>query len=71
MVWTREKERKLLDLLFEKVNLGRKGEGGFQKEAWTSIEKIFNEDLKLNLGKENFKNKLKTWKARYRVMKEL
>lgn len=71
VIWTREMERKLLDLLLEQVQLGRKGEGGFRKEAWTAIEKKFNEDLKLNLGKENFKNKLKTWKAGYRVMKEL
>ena len=64
-------ERKLLDLLLEKVSLGRKGQGGFRKEAWTTIERRFNEDLKLNLGRDNFKNKLKTWKSMYRVMKEL
>ena len=71
VVWTRDMERKLLDFLLEQVTLGRKGEGGFRKEVWTSIERRFNEDLKLNLGRENFKNKLKTWKSVYRVMKEL
>ena len=71
VVWTREMERKLLDLLLEQVTLGRKGEGGFKKEAWTAIERRFNEDLKLNLGRDNFKNKLKMWKSVYRVMKEL
>ena len=42
VVWTREMERKLLDFLIEQVNLGRKGEGGFRKEAWTIVEKRFN-----------------------------
>jgi hypothetical protein len=27
--------------------------------------------MKMNLGKENFKNKLKTWKQGYRMKKEL
>ena len=71
VVWSREMERKLLDLLLEQVTLGRKAKGGFRKEAWTAIERRFNEELKLNLGRDNFKNKLKTWKSVYRIMKEL
>jgi hypothetical protein len=59
---------KVLDFLLEKVTLGRKGEGGFWEEAWTSIERRFNEELKLNLGRDNFKNKLKMWKSVYRIM---
>ena len=55
----------------EQVNLGRKGEGGFRKDAWTAIERKFNAELNLHLSKDNFKNKLKTWKLAYRVMKEL
>ncbi len=53
-------KQKLMDLLLEQVILGRKGEGGFRKEAWTVIERRFNEELKLNLGREIFLNKLKT-----------
>lgn len=60
-----------MDFLHEQVQLGRKGEGGFRKEAWTAIERRFNEDMKMNLGRENFKNKLKTWKQGYIIMKEL
>ena len=71
VVWTKEMERKLLDLLLEQVNLGRKGDGGFRREAWSAIERRFNTELKLNLGKENFRNKLKTWKTGYRIMKDL
>ena len=59
VLWSREMEQKFLDLLQEQVQLGRKGEGGFKKEAWTAIERRFNEDLKQNLGKDNLKNKLK------------
>ena len=62
VVWAREMEQKFLDLLFEQIQLGRKGDGGFKKEAWTVIQKKFNEDMHMNLGKDNFKNKLKMWK---------
>lgn len=51
--------------------MGQKGEVGFRKEAWITIENKFNADLKLKLSKDNFKNKLKTWKVGYRIMKEL
>ena len=71
VLWTREMEKKLLDLLLEKIQLGRKGDGGFRKEAWNAIAKKFNEDMNMNLGKDNFKNKLKTWKKGFRIMKEL
>ena len=71
VLWTREMEHKYLELLQEQVNLGRKGEGGFRKDAWTAIERKFNAELNLHLSKDNFKNKLKTWKLAYRVMKEL
>ena len=64
-------EQKILDILHEQVVLGRKGDGGFQKEAWTIIERRFNEDMKMNLVRDNFKNKLKTWKQGYRIMKDL
>lgn len=64
-------ERKFLDLLLEQVHLGRKGEGGFKKEAWTAIERTFNAAMNLNLSQDNFKNKLKTWKVGYKVMKDL
>jgi hypothetical protein len=53
------------------VQLGKKAEGGFKKEAWTAIERRFNNEMKMKLSKENFKNKLKTWKQGYRVMKDL
>lgn len=70
-LWTREMERKFLDLLHEQVQLGRKGEGTFKKEAWTAIGRRFNGELNLNLSKDNFKNKLKTWKQGYKIMEEL
>ena len=71
VVWSKEMEHKLIDLLLEQIQLGRKGEGGFKKEAWTTIQRKFNEEIKMNLGKDNFKNKYKTWKQDYRMMKEL
>ena len=71
VVWTRDMEQKLLDILIEQVTLRRKGEGGFRKEAWSSIERRFNLDMKMNLVRGNFKNKLKTWKQAYRMMKDL
>ena len=71
VVWSKEMERKLIDLLLEQIQLGRKGEGGFKKEAWMAIQRKFNEEMKMNLGKDNFKNKYKTWKQGYRMMKEL
>ena len=71
VLWSREMEQKFLDLLQEQVQLGWKGEGGFKKEAWTTIEWHFNEDLKKNLSKDNLKNKLKMWKVGFRIMKDL
>ena len=49
-MWTKPMERKFLDLLLEQVHLGRKGEGGFKKEAWTVIERTFNAAMDLNLS---------------------
>ena len=69
--WKPLMERKFLDLLHEQVALGRKAEGGFKKEAWTAIERKFNAELHMNLTRDNFKNKMKTWKIGYRIMKEL
>ena len=71
VVWSKEMERKSIDFLLEQIQLGRKGEGGFKKEAWMAIQRKFNEEMKMNLGKDNFKNKYKTWKQGYRMMKEL
>ena len=71
VLWSREMERKFLDLLLEQVQLGQKAEGRFKKEAWTAIERRFNEDLKQNLTRDNLKNKLKTWKMGFRMMKDL
>ena len=70
ILWTWKMEHKYLELLQEQVHLGRKGEGGFRKDAWIAIERKFNTELNLHLSKDNFKNKLKTWKLAYRVMKE-
>lgn len=71
VVWTQDMERKLLDILLEQVILGRKGEGGFRTQAWSCIERRFNLDKKMNLVRDNFKNKLKAWKQAYRMMKDL
>ena len=49
-MWTKSMERKFLDLLLEQVHLGRKGEGGFKKEAWTAIERTFNSAMNSNLS---------------------
>ena len=64
-------ECKFLEFLLEQVHLERKGEGGFKKEAWTTIERTFNVGMNLNLSQNHFKNKLKTWKVGYKVMKDL
>ena len=71
VLWSREMECKFLDLLLEQVQLGQKAEGRFKKEAWTAIEQRFNEDLKQNLIRDNLKNKIKTWKMGFRMMKDL
>ena len=49
-MWTKLMHCKFLDLLLEQVYLGRKGEGGFKKEAWTTIERTFNEGMNSNLS---------------------
>ena len=60
VVWSKEMEHKLIDFLLEKIQLGRKAEGGFKKIAWTVVEKKFHEEMNFNLIRDNFKNKLKT-----------
>ena len=52
-----------LDLMHKQVTLGRTGEGGFRKEVWKATERKFNGEMNMNLSKDNFKNKLKTWKT--------
>lgn len=71
MIWTKRMERVFLDFLIDQVHLGRKCEGGFKKEAWAAIERQFNVELTMNLSKDQFKNKLKTWKQGFKLVRDL
>lgn len=61
----------LTDLLLEQVYLGRKIDNGFHKDAWKDVVPGFNARCRMKLGKEHFKNRLRTWRKIYLSVKAL
>eukprot|EP00268_Persea_americana_P061443 TRINITY_DN7764_c0_g1_i3.p1 TRINITY_DN7764_c0_g1~~TRINITY_DN7764_c0_g1_i3.p1 ORF type:complete len:600 (+),score=85.66 TRINITY_DN7764_c0_g1_i3:96-1802(+) len=71
IMWTSTMDGCLTDLLLEQVYLGRKIDNGFHKDAWKVVVPAFNARCGMKLGKEHFKNRLRTWRKIYLSVKAL
>lgn len=69
--WTDEMDRCLTQLLVQQVMLGNKLDKNFKPVAYMAALTVLNEKFGLDLTKENIRNRLKTWKKQYGLVKEL
>ncbi|XP_011627000.1 L10-interacting MYB domain-containing protein-like [Amborella trichopoda] len=61
----------LLELLVEQCLLIKKPESAFKNEQWSAIEEKFNINLGMNLRRDTFNNKLRTWPNNYKTIKKM
>ena len=64
-------DRCLTEQLVEQVTLGNKLQKSFKPVAFRAALSVLNKRFPLDLTTENIKNRLKTWKKQYRLVKEL
>ncbi|KAJ4970275.1 hypothetical protein NE237_003374 [Protea cynaroides] len=71
IVWTNEMDRCLTEILVDQVKKGNKKDKFLNNMAYVAAVRELNERFSLNLSKDHVRNRLKTWKKQYGVMKEL
>ncbi|KAF2291812.1 hypothetical protein GH714_035703 [Hevea brasiliensis] len=69
--WTEEMDHCLTELLLEQVLLGNRLAKNFKAAAYTAALTVLNKKFALVLTKENIRNRLKTWRKQYGLVKEL
>uniref|UniRef100_A0A5B7BRF2 Myb/SANT-like domain-containing protein n=1 Tax=Davidia involucrata TaxID=16924 RepID=A0A5B7BRF2_DAVIN len=69
--WTKEMDRCLGKILVEEVEKGRKVDNIIQTEAYNTAVTALNEKFGPDITKDHIKNRLKTWKKQYGILKEL
>ncbi|KAJ4979223.1 hypothetical protein NE237_010003 [Protea cynaroides] len=71
MMWTNEMDRCLTKALVQQVKKGNKIDKSLTSSAYTSAVTVLNKKFALDMNKEHIRNRLKTWKKQYAVLKEL
>jgi len=71
MVWTNEMDKCLTEALSEQVKKGNKMDNIFKPAAFSGALKTLNEKYGMYVTKGNIKNRLKTWRKQFGVLKEL
>ncbi|KAE9598383.1 putative pyridoxal phosphate-dependent transferase, subdomain 2, Myb/SANT-like protein [Lupinus albus] len=71
MVWTSEMDYCLIDVLAEQVKMGNKVDDILKPAAFAAALKVLNAKFGLYLTKEHIKNRLKTYRKQFRVLKEI
>ncbi|KAJ1384112.1 Myb/SANT-like domain [Sesbania bispinosa] len=69
--WTEEMDRWLAKVLVDQVRKGLKVDKVLQTEAYDTAVLAMNAKFGFHLTKYNIKNRLKTWKKQYELLKEL
>ena len=69
--WTEEMDRWLGKILVDQVRKGLKVDKALQTEAYDTTVSALNAKFGLQLTKYNIKNRLKTWKKQYELLKEI
>ncbi|CAL1403555.1 unnamed protein product [Linum trigynum] len=70
-VWTEEMDRCLMELLLEQVLLGNKVENNFKTGVYSLALDAINKKFGLELTKNHVRNRLRTLKKQYGLVKEL
>ncbi|GLU18932.1 hypothetical protein SLE2022_352080 [Rubroshorea leprosula] len=70
-LWTGEMDRCLARVLAVEVKKGNKVDNVFKSAAYVAASIAVNKEFGLGLTKEHIRNRLKTWKKQYRILKEL
>ena len=73
MRWTYEMDQCLSKVLAEQVKLGNKSklDNKLKPAAYMTAVSALNKRFQLNLTREHIKNRLKTWKKQYEILKGL
>ncbi|KAK7304875.1 hypothetical protein VNO77_42768 [Canavalia gladiata] len=71
MVWTSEMDKCLTEVLAEEVKKGNKVDNILKPAAFTGALKTLNEKYGMYVTKAHIKNRLKTWRKQFGVLKEL
>ncbi|XP_057955678.1 uncharacterized protein LOC131149329 [Malania oleifera] len=71
VMWTSEMDNCLSKILIERARKGNKLDNTLKPAAFTAALAALNEKFGLDLTKEHIKNRLKTWKKQFRILKEL
>ncbi|KAK7400983.1 hypothetical protein VNO78_12292 [Psophocarpus tetragonolobus] len=70
-VWTNEMDKCLTEVLAEQVKKGNKVDNILKPAAFAAALKTLNEKYGMYLTKGHIKNRLKTWRKQFGVLKEL
>lgn len=71
ILWTDEMDRCLTEQLVEQATLGNKLQKSFKQMALKAAVSVINKKFSLDLTTENIRNRLRTRKKQYRLVKEL
>lgn len=71
MVWTSEMDNCLTEVLAEQVKKGNKADNILKPAAFAAAVKALNEKFGMYMSKGHIKNRLKTWRKQFGVLKEL
>lgn len=71
MAWTSEMDRCLTEILVEEVKKGNKIDSTLKPAAYRAALTALNENFGLDLTKEHIRNRLKTWRKQFGILKEL
>ncbi|KAF7815604.1 L10-interacting MYB domain-containing protein-like isoform X4 [Senna tora] len=71
MMWTAEMDNCLTKILAEQVKKGNKVDNILKPVAFAAALKELNEKFSLDLTKDHIKNRLKTWRKQFGILKEL
>lgn len=71
IVWTSEMDNCLTDVLAEQVEKGNKVDNILKPAAFAAALKALNEKFGMHMTKGHIKNRLKTWRKQFGVLKEL
>ncbi|KAK7259947.1 hypothetical protein RIF29_25581 [Crotalaria pallida] len=71
IVWTSEMDNCLIEVLADQVEKGNKVDNILKPAAFAAALKVLNEKFSMYLTKEHIKNRLKTWRKQFKVLKEI
>lgn len=71
MTWTKEMDNCLGKILVEQARQGNKIDTNLKSPAYTVAVSALNNRFQLDLMKDHIRNRIRTWKRQYGVLKEL